>query len=119
MITAQAVTARYLGKPVVVPVASISHFVTADKYVEAHHAGGTLLLSESLNSIEATVPGFVRTHRKVLVARQLITRVAPRWLPCGQRWGGFVTLSSGDEFPVSRRNLRAITAMLHPQEVPA
>lgn len=66
------------GKLVSIPVEAVTHLVCENKYVEAHHADGVLLLDESLTGIVDDLPGlFVRCHRGAAVARRLISKFAP------------------------------------------
>lgn len=60
-----------------IEVAKVTHFVASDRYSEAHHADGRVLLRESLNALEAEFPhDFVRIHRSSLVRRSLIRSLA-------------------------------------------
>lgn len=50
-------------------VAMISHFVSEDKYVFAHHKDGQSILEQSLKSLEEEFEGlFLRVHRNALVS---------------------------------------------------
>lgn len=50
-------------------ISKISHFVSEDKYVFAHHADGETILEQSLKTLEEELDGlFVRVHRNSLVS---------------------------------------------------
>jgi len=50
-------------------IAQISHFVSEDKYVFAHHTGGQTILEQSLKTLEEELEGFfIRVHRNALVS---------------------------------------------------
>ena len=66
-------TAYAHQKLVSVPVESVTHLLCDSKYVEVHHPGGVLLLSESLAGIVEEHPDlFLQCHRGAAVARRLI-----------------------------------------------
>lgn len=69
------VSAHYRGKLVILPVDQVTHFIADHKYVAAHHPGGVLLIEDSLASLEAEFPEFIRTHRGALARRSLISGV--------------------------------------------
>lgn len=51
----------------------ISHFVSEDKYVFAHHSQGQTILEQSLKALEEELAGsFIRVHRNALVSVQHI-----------------------------------------------
>lgn len=85
-------------------------WVEADDYYAAVHAGGRrFLLRESLASLEARLPEtlFVRAHRGALVNLGRVRAFAPN-----AAGGGTLTLRSGGEVPVSRRNRTAVVARM-------
>lgn len=74
-------------------------YLRADcKYVEAHHAGGMLILDESLATLERELGDkLIRTHRGVLIARDKPAALVRR----GDDW--LVEIEGADPVPVSRR----------------
>lgn len=66
-------SAWYRGKRVTLPVSEVTHFLADSKYVEAHHPGGVLILSDTLARLERELPDFIRLHRGALVRRTLVT----------------------------------------------
>lgn len=102
-------SAHYRGGLQTVPVEQIIYLLAQHKYVTVHHAGGELLLDESLKSLEDEFPHlFLRIHRNALVARRRITGLAKA--PDGST---LVTLRDSDEkLPVSRRHLPEIRRWL-------
>jgi two-component system response regulator AlgR len=53
----------------VVPVENVRSFIADQKYVTVHHAGGELLIDESLKDLETEFAGrFLRVHRNALVS---------------------------------------------------
>ncbi len=50
-------------------IAEISHFVSEDRYVFAHHKGGQTILEQSLKALEEELENlFIRVHRNALVS---------------------------------------------------
>ena len=101
--------ARVRGALVRIPLEDVVYLTADEKYVAVHRDGETLLVEDSLKSIEAAFPQrFVRIHRNCLVpvARLLgLQRDAQgemRALVAGTR----------DTPEVSRRNLAAVRKML-------
>ena len=61
--------ARYRGALELVPVADVIYFQADQKYVTVRHAGGSVLIEESLKSLEEEFgERFLRIHRNALVA---------------------------------------------------
>jgi two-component system response regulator AlgR len=101
--------ARLRGNLLLVPVADILYLLAEDKYVVVHHAGGEVLVEESLKALEDEfAERFVRIHRNCLVARARLAGL--------QRGadGRIVARIAGRdvELDVSRRNLPALRATL-------
>ncbi|GMV04918.1 MAG: DNA-binding response regulator [Gemmatimonadota bacterium] len=97
------------GRRVVLQPAEID-WIEADDYYAAVHAGGRRsLVRESLASLEARLPEalFVRAHRGALVNLGRVRTFAPN-----AAGGGTLTLRSGGQVPVSRRNRAAVVARL-------
>lgn len=69
-------------------------------WVEEH------VVEQSLTSLAASLPGFVRVHRGELVRLAAIVRVGR------DEAGAFVELASGEQVRVSRRQLSELTARL-------
>lgn len=92
-----------------VPVAAITHFVADNKYVVAHHAGGELLLNETLKELESEfAASLVRVHRNALVAIDAVARLELR-----ENGSGAVYLRAGGEpLEVSRRHLAEVKRKL-------
>ncbi len=82
--------------------AKIIYLQAEHKYVCAHHAGGQLLLEESLKSLEQRFGDrFVRIHRNTLVAREYLIG-----LEKGAEGESLACLKGSDErLPISRRHL--------------
>ena len=105
----ETLVARVRGAPVRIPLEDVVYLTADEKDVAVHRDGETLLVEDSLKSIEAAFPQrFVRIHRNCLVpvARLLgLQRDAQgemRALVAGTR----------DTPEVSRRNLAAVRKML-------
>lgn len=65
----QHICAKLRDRLHVVPVDSVLAFVADQKYVTVYHAGGELLIDESLKDLEQEFGGrFLRVHRNALVA---------------------------------------------------
>ncbi|HET7556921.1 MAG TPA: LytTR family DNA-binding domain-containing protein [Rhodanobacteraceae bacterium] len=105
----ETLVARVRGAPLKIPLEDVIYLTADEKYVAVHRAGETLLIEDSLKSIEAAFPDrFVRIHRNCLVpgARLLgLQRDAH---------GEMHALIAGthDTPEVSRRNLAAVRKML-------
>lgn len=90
-------------------VADLLYLRADSKYVEAHHAGGMLILDESLAALEREFGDkLLRTHRGALIARDKQARLVKRdvdWL---------VEIEGADELvPVSRRYVARVRKELH------
>lgn len=96
-------SAHYRGKLVTLPVDQVTHFTADHKYVAAHHPGGVLLIEDSLASLEAEFPRFIRTHRGALARFSLITSVIGK-----SRDQSAVTLQGVSE-PVRASRRHAVT----------
>lgn len=90
-------------------VACISYFMAESKYVEAHHPEGVVLLNESLRALEEEFAAwFLRTHRKMLIRKDLIAALERDSLGRHQ-----VRLRGREEvLPVSRRYLPGVRALV-------
>jgi two-component system, LytTR family, response regulator AlgR len=67
------ITANYRRSVVRIPIADITHFTSADKYVTAHHPGGELVIEDKMKNLEAELSReFIRTHRRAMVRRSLV-----------------------------------------------
>lgn len=101
------------------PAANMTHFRADQKYVEAFFPGGSLLLDESLVSMESQLveQGFVRIHRNCFVRADLIREceiiTVNQYGEPTNNGGGWVTLEGVDE-PVraSRPHAFAIRRLL-------
>jgi len=105
----ETLVARVRGAPLKIPLEDVVYLTADEKYVAVHRVGETLLIEESLKSIEAAFPDrFVRIHRNCLVP-------AARLLGLQRDAHGemHAMIAGTDETPeVSRRNLAAVRKML-------
>jgi len=105
----ETLVARVRGAPLRIPLEDVVYLTADEKYVAVHRIGETLLIEESLKSIEAAFPDrFVRIHRNCLVP-------AARLLGLQRDAHGemHAMIAGTDETPeVSRRNLAAVRKML-------
>ncbi len=87
-----------------IAVADIIACVAEQKYVRILHAGGELLVDESLKQLEEEFPQvFIRTHRSALVAQSRL------YLLQAQQSGHQILLQGLDQpIPVSRRHLAKV-----------
>lgn len=94
--------ARVRGNLKLVPVEDVLYLLADAKYVEVHHPGGSVLIEDSLVSLEQEFGDrFIRIHRNCLVAAQAIAGLEKRG--DGET---VVTLRGVDAaLEVSRRNL--------------
>lgn len=101
--------ARLRGELKLIPIDAVSHLQAEDKYVVAHHAGGSDLLDESLKQLEREFGDrFVRIHRNCLVARARIRALRRR-----ADGGVAVELAGvGTPLEVSRRCVAALRRLL-------
>lgn len=100
---------RLRGEQVRIALTEVVCLLAEEKYVVVRHAGGELLIEESLRQLEETYPEqLVRLHRNCLVP-------APRLLGLRTLADGRVLARlAGTEFSpeVSRRNLPAVRKLL-------
>jgi two-component system response regulator AlgR len=102
------ISARRGGRIELVEVGDVAYFQAGDKYVSVHHGGGELIIDESLKALEEEFgQRFVRIHRGVLVARDMITALEKD--PQGHYQ---VLLKGGHRLPVSRRHVSALRALV-------
>jgi len=96
----------------VVPLREIEWIEAADNYARIWTNGRSLLLRESLGTLEQRIAasGFVRAHRRALVRLEAVQRLAT--VGPGDT---IAVLSSGARVPVSRRRRAAFTAALRSQ----
>lgn len=89
-------------------IAQISHFVSEDKYVFAHHQGGQTILEQSLKALEEELENlFIRVHRNALVSVKHIEAL--------ERSSGeaHVRLKGTNARPqVSRRHLKSLKDLM-------
>ncbi len=92
-----------------VPVEEIYYLRAEQKYVTLHYAGGSLLIEDSLRTLEQEFPDlFLRIHRNTLVARRQMQGLIK--VPEG---GYRVRLRGLEEtLPVSRRHLPEVRRWL-------
>lgn len=105
----ETLVARVRGAPLKIPLEDVIYLTADEKYVAVHRAGETLLIEDSLKSIETAFPDrFVRIHRNCLVP-------AARLLGLQRDAHGemHALIAGSDDTPeVSRRNLAAVRKML-------
>ena len=105
----ETLVARVRGAPLRIPLEDVIYLTADEKYVAVHREGETLLVEDSLKSIEGSFPDrFVRIHRNCLVP-------AVRLLGLQRdAQGEMHALIAGTEATpeVSRRNLPAVRKML-------
>ena len=105
----ETLVARVRGAPVRIPLEEVTYLTADEKYEAVHREGETLLIEDSLKSIEGSFPDrFVRIHRNCLVP-------AARLLGLHRdAHGEMHALIAGTEATpeVSRRNLPAVRKML-------
>lgn len=91
-----------------IPVDDVIYFQAEDKYTTVHHLHGTVLIDESLRTLEEALgEGFLRVHRKALVAKRFVRGLAR----AGD--GARLTLHHVDaRVPVSRRRLVEVRKLL-------
>ena len=92
-----------------VPLDEIIALLADDKYVTVHHSGGTLLIEDSLRTLEQTHPErWLRLHRSCLVPRERLLGL--NTLPDGR----IVAQLAGSTLQpeISRRNLASVRAWL-------
>ena len=106
---AEHVAARLRGNLKLVPVADIAYFLAEDKYVAVRHAGGEVLVEESLKALEDEFgERFVRIHRNCLVATDRLSGL--RRTPDGRMFAD--VRDAPEPLEVSRRNLPALRRLV-------
>lgn len=94
-----------------ISVSQITHFVAEDKYVIAYYADGFLLLRDTIRELETEFSDeFIRTHRKALVRRSLISRFKRR--PDDTQAGEVLLLGTENWIPVSRSHSAQIKSAM-------
>jgi two-component system, LytTR family, response regulator len=79
---------------------SISHLEGDGNYTWiCHTSGHKHLIAQTIKSLEAAFPGFVRIHKRFVVNPAYITQV----LVFPENLAGAVLMRSGTELPISRR----------------
>lgn len=102
------ISARRGGRIELVEVGDVAYFQAGDKYVSVHHDGGELLIDEPLKALEEEFSQrFVRIHRAVLAARDMITA-----LEKDSQGHYHVLLKGHQRLPVSRRHVSALRALV-------
>ncbi len=100
--------ARVRGEIRLIPVEEVHYLLADSKYVEVHCADYSVLIEDSLVSLEERFgERFVRVHRNCLVALEQLAglRRSDDGSTC-------VSLRSGAQLEVSRRNLAAVRRVL-------
>ncbi|MAA74011.1 MAG: DNA-binding response regulator [Salinisphaeraceae bacterium] len=98
-----------------IPVDDVVYFMADQKYVSVHHLHGTVLIEDSLRTLETELDsGFMRVHRKALIAKKFI-----QGLGKDETLGPVVRLRHADEpIPVSRRRLAEVRRALSDDGTP-
>ena len=105
----QFISATVAGSLQMLPITDILFFRAEQKYVIAHHAGGELLLEETLKQLESELADrFIRIHRSTLVALDKVSSLDKH------SSGQTVIAMQGDVEPleVSRRHLPLVRKRL-------
>jgi len=102
-------SAHYRGGVQTVLIEDVLYLLAEQKYVTVRHAGGRMLIDESLKSLEQEFPDrFVRIHRNALVAVEQLVG-----LEKAADGASLAVLAGGEErLPVSRRHLPEIRRFL-------
>ncbi|WP_058554694.1 LytTR family DNA-binding domain-containing protein [Thiohalocapsa sp. ML1] len=102
-------SAHYRGGVQTVLVEEVLYLLAEQKYVTVRHAGGRMLIDESLKSLEEEYPDrFVRIHRNALVAIEQLVG-----LEKAADGASLAVLAGCEErLPVSRRHLPEIRRFL-------
>ncbi|HXS74170.1 MAG TPA: LytTR family DNA-binding domain-containing protein [Rhodanobacteraceae bacterium] len=105
----ETLVARVRGAPLRIPLEDVVYLTADEKYVAVHRDGDTLLIEDSLKSIETIFPQrFVRVHRNCLIP-------AARLLGLQRDAHGemrALIAGTSDTPEVSRRNLAAVRKLL-------
>ena len=89
-------------------IAQISHFMSEDKYVFAHHQQGQTILEHSLKALEQELKGlFIRVHRNALVSIRHIEALERRAGETHLRLKG-----TAEKPQVSRRHLKELKDLM-------
>lgn len=108
-------TAHYRGRIVRVPVAEVTHFLTGDKYVTAYHAGGELVLTDTMKSLSREFAAdFIRTHRFALARRELVYE----WTSFDRKQGQVRLRGIDSPLPVSLSCIQAVKALFNVEHSP-
>lgn len=100
--------ARVRGEIRLIPVEEVHYLLADSKYVEVHCADYSVLIEDSLVSLEERFgERFVRVHRNCLVALEQLAG-----LRRNDDGSTCVSLRSGAQLEVSRRNLAAVRRVL-------
>ena len=103
------ICARLRGNLKLVPVSDVAYFLAEDKYVAVRHAGGEVLVEESLKALEDEFGDrFVRIHRNCLVATDRLSGL--RRTPDGRMFADVRDVP--EPLEVSRRNLPALRRLV-------
>jgi two-component system response regulator AlgR len=103
------ICARLRGDLQLINIADIYYFKADSKYVEVRHRGGSVLIEESLVSLEKEfADGFVRVHRNALVAPGFVEGLKKDELGHSQ----LSLRDIPDSIEVSRRHLPGVRALL-------
>ncbi|GAB4350086.1 MAG: alginate biosynthesis regulator AlgR [Gammaproteobacteria bacterium] len=103
--------ARYRGKLELIPVEEVIYFQADQKYVTVRHTRGSVLIEESLKSLEEEFgERFLRIHRNALVAEAYLAALET---DAGHARIGFRDID--DRLEVSRRHLPGVRKRLRRQ----
>jgi len=105
----ERICTSYRGGMECVELKKIIYFQAEQKYVVIHHMGGTLLLENSLKSLEQSYGDrFLRIHRNALVSRQRLTGIEKG--PDGRCYARL--RGCDDHLEISRRHQAEVRAWL-------
>mgnify|MGYP001553720441 CR=1 FL=1 len=105
----ETLTARVRGQVLRIPLEEVFYLTADEKYVAAHRQGDSVLIEDSLKSIETAFPQrFVRIHRNCLVALAKLAGLTRT--PDGRLLANIDGVTAALE--VSRRNLPALRKLV-------
>lgn len=103
------ICARYRGTLELVPVEQVIYFQADQKYVTVRHSGGSVLIEESLKSLEDEFgERFLRIHRNALVAEAHMAGLETQ----GTSQASVTFRDIDDRLEVSRRHLPTVRKRL-------
>ena len=90
--------------------ALVTHILGADNYSWVHfQSGEKKLLSKSISYFVQLLPGFIRTHKSVLINPAYVQSLYP---PPTSKKSGAIQLNTGEQLPIGRRQWLAVQVLL-------